>query len=161
LNFENQKEVHGLTISLLIVPPARKCRFHIIIFQKKGGAMRVPIEITYRNVAKRDAIEHLIHEKADKLNEFHDGIVSCRISIEQDQESKRSGNQFHVRISLRVPPGQELVVHQKSDEEGTGESLRTVINDAFKTMSRQLKKLKQKQRGQVKGRAEIPEPVME
>ncbi len=108
--------------------------------------MRVPIEITYRNVAKRDDIEQLIHDKADKLNEFHDGIVSCRISLEQDQESKRSVKQFHVRISLRVPPGKELVVHQKSNEEGSGESIRTVISDAFKTMGRQLKKLKQKQK---------------
>jgi len=123
--------------------------------------MRVPIEITYRNVTKNDEIEKLIHDKADKLNDFHDGIVSCRISIELDQESKRSVNQYHVRISLRVPPGKELVVHQKSGEQGPGEALRTVITDAFKTINRQLKKLKQKQRGHVKIRAEIPEPVME
>jgi ribosomal subunit interface protein len=123
--------------------------------------MRVPIEITYRNVAKRDDIEQLIHDKADKLNEFHDGIVSCRISLEQDQESKRSVKQFHVRISLRVPPGKELVVHQKSNEEGSGESIRTVISDAFKTIGRQLKKLKQKQRAHVKIPPEILEPVEE
>ena len=123
--------------------------------------MRVPIEITYRNVAKRDDIEQLIHDKADKLDDFHDGIVSCRISLEQDQESKRSVKQFHVRISLRVPPGKELVVHQKSNEEGTGESIRTVISDAFKTIGRQLKKLKQKQRAHVKAPPEILEPVEE
>jgi len=123
--------------------------------------MRVPIEITYRNVAKRDDIEQLIHDKADKLNDFHDGIVSCRISLEQDQESKRSVKQFHVRISLRVPPGKELVVHQKSNEEGTRESIRTVISDAFKTIGRQLKKLKQKQRAHVKVPPEILEPVEE
>ena len=123
--------------------------------------MRVPIEITYRNVAKRDDIEQLIHDKADKLNEFHDGIVSCRISLEQDQESKRSVKQFHVRISLRVPPGKELVVHQKSNEEGSGESIRTVISDAFKTIGRQLKKLKQKQRAHVKAPPEILEPEAE
>jgi len=123
--------------------------------------MRVPIEITYRNVAKRDDIEKLIHDKADKLNDFHDGIVSCRISLEQDQENKRSIKQYHVRISLRVPPGKELVVRQKSGDQGSGESIRTVITDAFKTMGRQLKKLKQKQRGQVKTHAETPEPEME
>jgi len=123
--------------------------------------MRVPIEITYRNVSKRDDIEQLIHDKAEKLNDFHDGIVSCRISIELDQESKKSLNLYHIRIGLRVPPGKELVVHQKSGEPGTGEALRTVITEAFKTMGRQLKKLKQKQRGHVKSRAEIPEPFME
>ncbi|MCD6586542.1 MAG: ribosome-associated translation inhibitor RaiA [Desulfobacteraceae bacterium] len=123
--------------------------------------MRVPIEITYRNVAKRDGIEQLIHDKAEKLNDFHDGIVSCRISLEQDQESKRSVKQFHVRISLRVPPGKELVVHQKSSEQETGDTLRTVITDAFKTIGRQLKKLKQKQRAHAKIPPEILEPEME
>jgi ribosome-associated translation inhibitor RaiA len=123
--------------------------------------MRVPIEITYRNVAKRDEIEQLIHDKAEKLNDFHDGIVSCRISIELDQESKKTLNQYHVRIGVRVPPGKELVVHEKSGEDDTGDSPRAVITEAFRTMNRQLKKLKQKQRGQVKSRAEMPETVMD
>ena len=123
--------------------------------------MRVPIEITYRNVSKRDEIEQLIHDKAEKLNDFHDGIVSCRISIELDQESKKTLNQYHVRIGVRVPPGKELVVHEKSGEDDTGDSLRAVMTEAFRTMNRQLKKLKQKQRGQVKSRTEIPEPAMD
>lgn len=121
--------------------------------------MRVPIEITYRNVTKSDEIESLIHKKADKLNDFHDGIISCRISIDQNKDKKRSDNRYHVRIDLRVPPGKELVVHQKSGEGGSGESLRTVITEAFKTISRQLKKLKQKQRGGVKTRVEAPEEI--
>ena len=119
--------------------------------------MRVPVEITYRNVSKSDTIEKLIYEKVDKLNDFHDNIVSCRISIDQHKESKSSGNRYHVRIGVRVPPGKELVVRQKSAEEGTSESLRTVITEAFKTIIRQLKKLKQKQRGIVKSRVEIDE----
>jgi len=121
--------------------------------------MRVPLEITYRNVKKNDDIEKLINDKAAKLNDFHDNIVSCRISIEQIQEGKRSGKNYHVRIDLRVPPGKELVVHRKSREEGSGEGLRTVITDAFKTMDRQLKKIKQKQRGGPKSRVEVPEVV--
>ncbi len=123
--------------------------------------MRVPIEITYRNVSKRSEIEQLIHDKAEKLNDFHDGIVSCRISIELDQESKKTLNQYHIRIGVRVPPGKELVVREKSGEDDTGDSLRSVITEAFRTMNRQLKKLKQKQRGQVKSRAEIPEPILD
>lgn len=81
--------------------------------------MRVPVEITYRNVNKSDAIEKLIYEKVDKLNDFHDNIVSCRISIDQHKESKSSGNSYHLRIGVRVPPGKELVVRQKSTEEGS------------------------------------------
>jgi len=129
----------------------------------KGGVMRVPVEVTYRNVTKSDRIETLIHEKAEKLNEFHDRIVSCRISIEQEQESKKTGNPHHVRITVRIPPGQELVVNQKPGEDNPGEPLRALITEAFKTMSRQLKKLNEKQRGKPKSRveAEAPEEVVE
>jgi len=116
--------------------------------------MRVPVEVTYRNVNKSRKIETLIEEKVEKLNEFHDGIVSCRISIEQEQESKKTGNPHHVRITLRVPPGQELVVNQKSSEDDPGEPVRAVINEAFKTMIRQLKKLNEKQREKPKTRVE-------
>jgi ribosomal subunit interface protein len=118
--------------------------------------MRVPVEVTYRNVNKSRKIETLIEEKVEKLNDFHDGIVSCRISIEQEQESKKTGNPHHVRITLRVPPGQELVVNQKSSEDDPGEPLRAVINEAFKTMIRQLKKLNEKQREKPKTRVEKP-----
>ncbi len=123
--------------------------------------MRVPVEVTYRNVRKSRKIETLIEEKAEKLNEFHDGIISCRISIEQEQESKKTGNPHHVRITLRVPPGQELVVNQKSSEDDPTEPVAAVVNEAFKTMSRQLKKLNEKQRGKAKVRLEIPEEVLE
>jgi len=118
--------------------------------------MRVPVEVTYRNVNKSRNIETLIEEKVEKLNDFHDGIVSCRISIEQEQESKKTGNPHHVRITLRVPPGQELVVNQKSSGDDPGEPLRAVINEAFKTMIRQLKKLNEKQREKPKTRVEKP-----
>lgn len=123
--------------------------------------MRVPVEVTYRNVRKSKKIETLIEEKADKLNEFHDGIVSCRISIEQEQESKKTGNPHHVRITIRVPPGQELVVNQKSSEEDPGEPLPAVINEAFKTMGRQLKKLNEKQRAKTKPHAETMDQAVE
>lgn len=116
--------------------------------------MRVPVEVTYRNVKKSRKIETLIEEKVEKLNDFHDSIVSCRISIEQAQESKKTGNPHQVRITLRVPPGQELVVNQKSSEDDPGEPLLAVINEAFKTMIRQLKKLNEKQREKPKTRVE-------
>ena len=129
--------------------------------RRKGGIMRVPVEVTYRNVNKSRKIETLIEEKVEKLNEFHDGIVSCRISIEQEQESKKTGNPHHVRIPLRVPPGQELVVNQKSSEDDPNEPLPAVINEAFKTMSRQLKKLNEKQREKTKVRLEMPEEAVD
>lgn len=122
--------------------------------------MRVPLEITYRNVEKTDFIENLIRGKAAKLEDYHDGIISCRISVEQPQEFQKSGNRYRVRIGARVPPGKELVVRRDLGEGQMHESLRTVITDAFKTLARQLKKLKGKQHGDVKLHTDMYEAAM-
>jgi cold shock CspA family protein/ribosome-associated translation inhibitor RaiA len=109
--------------------------------------MRVPLEITYRNVSKSDEIEEIIREKVSKLEEMYDSIISCRISIEQPQEFQRTGNPYRIRIAVRVPPGKELVVRRESGEGEMHTPLRGVINDAFQTMMRQVMKIKSKQEG--------------
>lgn len=115
--------------------------------------MKQPLEITYRNVTKSDAIETLIHEKAAKLDRLHDSIISCRVSVERPQEYQKSGNQFRVRIDLRLPPGKELVTRRESGKGEMHEGLHKVITDAFHSMERQLKKIKGKQEAHVKNNA--------
>ncbi len=116
--------------------------------------MRVPPEITYRGIEKTDAIERLIHEKAAKLDEVHDGVVSCRIALEKRQESQRSGSPYRVRIVTRVPPGHELVVRRENSEGDMHDRLQTTVADAFNALRKQLIKLKEKQQGDVKSHPE-------
>lgn len=112
--------------------------------------MRKPLEITYRNVTKSDAIEDLITEKAAKLDRLHDSIISCRVSVEQPQEYQRSGSQYRVRIDLRLPPNKELVTRRESGQGEMHEGLRKIITAAFQAMERQLKKAKGKQENHTK-----------
>lgn len=128
--------------------------------RQEGETMRTPLEITYRNVSKSDDIETLIHEKANKLDRLHDGIVSCRVSVEQPQENQRSGNRYRVRIDLRLPPGKELVTRRESGQGEMHEGLRKVVTDAFSAMERQLKKTKGKQGNHIKTRS-APADVQE
>ena len=112
--------------------------------------MRMPLEITFRNVTKSEAIDTIIREKAAKLDRLHDSIISCRVSIEQPQEYQRSGSQYRVRIDLRIPPNKELVTRRESGRGEMHEGLRKVINDVFNAMERQLKKTKGKQENHTK-----------
>ncbi len=107
--------------------------------------MEVPLEITYRNVEKSQDIDELIREKAAKLDGMHDRITSCRVSVEKPQEHQRSGNNYRVRIDLRVPPGKELVVRREAGEGDMHDPLRSLITEAFRKISKQLKKVKGKQ----------------
>lgn len=55
---------------------------------------------------------------------------------------------------MTVPPGHELVVEEKQSEHEMHEPLSKVINDAFKSMERQVKDLVERQRHEVKTHAE-------
>lgn len=116
--------------------------------------MQLPIEISYRGLEKTDEIEGLIHTKAARLDKFCDHVSRCDVVIERPNHAQQSGSPFRVRIDVTVPPGHELVADEKQTEHEMHEPLSKVINDAFKTMERQLKELVARQRHEVKSHEE-------
>jgi cold shock CspA family protein len=112
--------------------------------------MRLPLEISFRNIRRTEAVEALIREKADDLKTMHESIMSCRVAVEAPQQHQRSGRAYRVRITLTVPPGHELVVSRDPSGGDLHEELTSVIRDGFEAARRQLQKLAEKQRGKVK-----------
>lgn len=116
--------------------------------------MNVPIEITYRDVAKSDGVERLIHQQVTKLEKFCKYISSCRIAIERPQQHHRTGNPYRVRIDITVPPSHELVAIREPQDSDAHAQLRSVILSAFKAARRQVQELVERQRKEVKSRDE-------
>jgi ribosomal subunit interface protein len=112
--------------------------------------MQIPLDVSYRDVPKTDAIESLVSEKVAKLEEVCDHITSCHIAIEKVHDRPRSGSPYRVRIDLTVPPGHEVVAESNPDEGIQYDALDVVIRDAFDAALRQLKKLTDRQRKKVK-----------
>ncbi|MEJ2697420.1 MAG: HPF/RaiA family ribosome-associated protein [Candidatus Sulfobium sp.] len=112
--------------------------------------MQVPLEITFRDVRKTETIEKLIREKVAKLEKICDYMVSCRIAVEMSQHNQQTGNPFRVRITLRVPPGHELVIKRESSQGNINGTLPQTLREAFSAAARQLKELVKKQRAEVK-----------
>lgn len=110
--------------------------------------MDVPLEITYRNVEKTEALDALIRKKVENLEKVCPYLNSCRIAVEKPQHD-RAGNPYRVRINMTVPPGHELAV-SRNPGEGDSSELPQVIRKAFEAARRQLKTLVAKQRGAVK-----------
>jgi len=108
--------------------------------------MQLPGEISYRGVEKTEQLDDHIRAKAARLDRFCDHISRCDVVVEHPNHAQHSGNPFRVRIDVTVPPGHELVVEEKQSEHEMHEPLSKVINDAFKTMERQLRSLVEKQR---------------
>lgn len=112
--------------------------------------MQVPLELTFRGVEKEPGLEDLIRERAERLDRISGSLISCRIAVERPQEHQRAGNPFRVRIDMRLPPGQELVVRSEPGNEPMHETLRTVVHDAFNSAERSLRRLSEQLRGRVK-----------
>ncbi len=106
--------------------------------------MKLPLQITLRDIAHSDAVEQAIREKAGKLDQFHAHIMSCRVTVEIPGKHKHHGKTFSVRIDITVP-GNEIVVNRERDED-----IYVVLRDAFDAAKRQLEDYSRRQRGDVK-----------
>ncbi len=106
--------------------------------------MKLPLEISAKNVHLSQEMEDLIRDKAQKLDNFHDGIIGCRVKVDMPHRSQRSGQKYNVTIDITVPGG-EIVVKREPDED-----LYVAISNSFDTAERRLKEYAGKQRGDIK-----------
>lgn len=112
--------------------------------------MKVPLEIAFKGIPHTDEIETLIREEADKLERACRYLISCRVAVEKRQQHQEVGNPYRVRIDITVPPGHELVVKREPSKGDMHDPLEIVIKHAFASAVRQLRKLVEQQRGDVK-----------
>jgi cold shock CspA family protein/ribosome-associated translation inhibitor RaiA len=135
--------------------------------------MKIPLQITFRHMAPSPAIEENIREKAAKLDQLYDGIMSCRVAVEAPHRHHHKGKTYVVRIDLTIPGG-ELVVNRELKrlvpKKATGaqepekdfgelhepgkhaarEDLYVAIRDAFNAAGRKLQDHARRRRGNVK-----------
>ena len=111
--------------------------------------MQVPLEITFHGLAHSTAAEAKIREKAAKLEQFCDNIISCRVAVELDHNNQQQGNLFHVRIDLSVP-NKHIVISREHHDKQSHEDLYVALRDAFDVAKRQLEEHVRIQRGEVK-----------
>ncbi len=115
--------------------------------------MELPVKISYRGLEKSDQIDNLVLEYAARLEKFCDHINRCDVAIEQTNHTHHKG-----RIDVTVARGHELVADERQIDNGSHQPLNKVIHDAFKTMERELRRVVDKQRRDVKTHADTRSP---
>lgn len=65
----------------------------------RSNAMELPIQITFHQLKRSEAIVENVREHAQKLEKYFDDILSCRVAIEAPHHHHASGNQFRVPIN--------------------------------------------------------------
>ncbi|CAL1239942.1 HPF/RaiA family ribosome-associated protein [Candidatus Methylocalor cossyra] len=120
--------------------------------------MQVPLEITFRGLPHSDAIENRVREKAAKLEQFCDRIISCRVAIEADHRHQHQGNLYKVRIDVSVPQ-KHIVVSRDHHDKQSHEDLYVALRDAFAAVTRQLEEYARIQRGETKNHRASTNPI--
>lgn len=111
--------------------------------------MQQPLQITFRDIPPSDSVEEVIREKAAKLDQYFEKIMSCRVTVESPHSHQHQGRLYHVTVDITVP-GNELVASRSTDKNHAHEDVYVAIRDAFEAAKRQLKEYKGKLKNKVK-----------
>jgi len=111
--------------------------------------MRLPLQITYRNMSPSEAVDRCIRERAERLDQFCDRITSCRVVVEARHRRHHQGTLYHIRIDLTAP-GDEIVVSREPAMHRTHEDVYVAIRDAFDAVRRRLEDYMRRHRRQIK-----------
>jgi len=111
--------------------------------------MKLPLEVTFRNLAHSDAVEASVRQHAERLDRFHPNIMGCRVAIEASHRHHHKGNTYKVRVDVTVP-GSEIVASRAPGEHQAHEDLYVAVRDAFDAVRRQIEDHARRRRGEVK-----------
>ena len=111
--------------------------------------MQSPLEISWHQVDKSEALEADIRKHVAKLEEFHTNIISCRVAVEKANGRHQQGNLYSIHVVLKVPD-RDIVVDRNQGDKHAHEDAYVTVRDAFDAVKRQLEDYARKRRGDVK-----------
>jgi ribosomal subunit interface protein len=107
--------------------------------------MKLPLQIIFRNMAPLPSVEPEIRRRADKLGQWTSDVMSCHVVVEAEGNRHRTGHEYRVRISVRVPDDEIAVGSHHLDTD-----IHRAVGGAFDAADRQLEDFVRRRRGQVK-----------
>jgi ribosomal subunit interface protein len=115
--------------------------------------MHIPLQITFRDMERSDAVEKAIREKTEKLEQFSE-IMSCRVVVQMINKHQHKGTMYHISADITVPGG-GIVVSRDHGIDHSHEDIYVAIRDCFNAARRQLQDHQRKSHQKVKAH-EVP-----
>jgi ribosome-associated translation inhibitor RaiA len=107
--------------------------------------MERPLNLIARGVELPPELAQEIHERAARLERFYPRLVGCSVVVEGPGRHHRRGGPYDVRLDLRVPGAEPILVNRQHQE-----GLARAIDDVFDVATRRLEDLQRLQRAEVK-----------
>ena len=112
--------------------------------------MNLPLQISFHNLERIDAVENRIIEEAGQLDEFCDRIMSCRVVVDVPHRHHLTGNAYQVRIDIKVPREEIAIVQEPAEHDPFYQNVNVAIRDAFNSAARKLEEYVRRERQDVK-----------
>jgi ribosomal subunit interface protein len=93
--------------------------------------MTLPVQITFRDLESSEAVEALIHERAERLSRHSDRIRNCRVVVATIQHRHETGGRYRVTVELDVPRSELVASHDHGD-------VYEAVRDAFDAVTNRL-----------------------
>jgi ribosome-associated translation inhibitor RaiA len=104
-----------------------------------------PVTIQARKVELSPTVEALIREQASQLERYYPDLIGCAVVVEGPGNHHKSGGPYQVRIDLRVPGAEPLIISRQAAED-----LQAAVRESFHAAVRRLQDFAHLQRGEVK-----------
>jgi putative sigma-54 modulation protein len=101
------------------------------------------IDIKGTNMELTEAIKDYVNEKIGGLEKFFDNIIEAKVEVGKTSNHHQKGDVFRAEVNLDVP--EKYVLRA----EAVREDLYMAINEVKDDLQRQIKKYKEKIRGNV------------
>src|SRR5512135_2016511 len=94
--------------------------------------MTFPIQLTFHQMDRSEALEQAIRERAEKLGKFHPGITNLHVAVTLETRHSNKGRLFNVKLDVHVKGG-SFAITQQGDEDAF-----VAARDAFDAAKRLL-----------------------
>lgn len=99
--------------------------------------MKLPLQISFKNLQRDELITKLVKDKAAKLDTLCRGVIQCRVTITAPHHTDGQGNFYDLSIDVSVP-GKEIVWSHPGQHEIANNDIRHVLAVAFDSVYHQL-----------------------
>jgi ribosome-associated translation inhibitor RaiA/cold shock CspA family protein len=110
------------------------------------------MQITFQNIARSEALETRVRERAGRLERLCRDITACRVVVAIPHKGSGSGkNAISLTVELDVP-GQRLVSRREQMPREAKDGIGHVVVEVFDALERQIDDYVQVRRGETKSR---------
>jgi hypothetical protein len=108
--------------------------------------MDIPLQIAFRKIEKPDWAEDDIRDRVGKLEQIHDRITGCRVTVDQRAGTQDGAIPPVVHIEIMLSGAAPIVIAYEPDrlqKRYQVPDLKNAINDAFGLAERRLAEWKE------------------